>query len=242
MKKTALVTGGTRGIGAASAQALKENGFNVAVTYVGNDEQARLFSSQTGIKAYKWNVADYEQTEKGVKQVVSDMGRPIGVLINNAGVTRDKMFHKMLPQEWNDVITINLNSLFNVTRQVIENMRENNYGRIINISSINAQKGQVGQTNYCSTKGGAISFTKALAQEVANKNITVNAIAPGYIKTSMMEDIPEQVLNNIVEQIPVKRLGQAEEIADVVKWLASEKAGFITGSVVSINGGQYCGG
>ncbi len=238
--KVAVVTGGTRGIGAAISRALKDAGHQVAATYAGNDERANAFKAETGISVYKWDVADYQACADGVARVVSELG-PIDILVNNAGITRDGMLHKMKPEQWYEVINTNLNSLFNMTRPVIEGMRNRNFGRIIVISSINGQKGQLGQVNYSAAKAGDLGFVKALAQENANKGITVNAICPGYIGTEMVQAIDPNILNTkIIPLIPVGRLGTPEEIARAVVYLADEQAGsFITGSTLSINGGQY---
>ncbi|MBD9526270.1 acetoacetyl-CoA reductase [Paracoccus sp. PAR01] len=239
MGKVALVTGGSRGIGAAISKALQAAGYGVAANYAGNDDAARAFTEETGIKTYKWSVADYEACEAGIKQVEEELG-PIAVLVNNAGITRDAMFHKMTPQHWKEVIDTNLTGLFNMTHPVWTGMRDRKYGRIVNISSINGQKGQAGQANYSAAKAGDIGFTKALAQEGARAGITVNAICPGYIGTEMVRAIDEKVLNErIIPQIPVGRLGEPEEIARCVVFLASEDAGFITGSTISANGGQF---
>ena len=239
MSKVAIVTGGSRGIGAAISIALKEAGYTVAANYAGNDEAAAKFTAETGIKTYKWSVADYDACVAGISQVEADLG-PVAVLVNNAGITRDGMFHKMTPQMWNEVINTNLTGLFNMTNPVWGGMRERKYGRIINISSINGQKGQAGQVNYSAAKAGDIGFTRALAQEGARAGITVNAICPGYIGTDMVRAIDEKVLNErIIPQIPVGRLGEPEEIARCVVFLASEDAGFVTGSTISANGGQY---
>ena len=239
MARVALVTGGTRGIGAAISVALKDAGYKVAATYGGNDEAASKFKDETGIAVYKWDVGDFEACKAGIAQVEADLG-PVEVLINNAGITRDGMFHKMTPENWRAVIATNLDSLFNLTRNVIEGMRERGFGRIIGISSVNGQKGQMGQSNYSAAKAGLIGFTKALAQENAFKGITVNAVAPGYIGTEMVRAVPEDVLNSkIIPQIPVGRLGEPEEIARCVVFLAADEAGFITGSTLTANGGQY---
>jgi len=239
MGRVALVTGGTRGIGAAISVMLKNAGYKVAANYAGNDEAAQAFKRETGIAVYKWDVSSFEACAEGCKKVAADLG-PIEVLVNNAGITRDTMFHKMTPEQWSAVINTNLGSLFNMGRQVIDGMRERNFGRIINISSINGQKGQMGQVNYCAAKAGDIGFTKALAQENARKGITVNAICPGYIGTEMVKAVPQEVLEkNILPQIPVGRLGEPEEIARCVLFLASDEAGFITGSTISANGGQF---
>ena len=239
MARVALVTGGTRGIGAAISVALKEAGYSVAASYGGNDEAANAFSGETGIPVYKWDVGDFEACKEGVARIEADLG-PIDVLVNNAGITRDGMFHRMSLENWNSVIKTNLDSLFNMTRNVIEGMRERGFGRIVSISSVNGQKGQMGQSNYSTAKAGLIGFTKALAQENAFKGITVNAVAPGYIGTEMVRAVPEDVLKSkILPQIPVGRLGEPEEIARCVVFLAGEEAGFITGSTLSANGGQY---
>lgn len=239
MSKNALVSGGTRGIGAAIAEALKNNGYNVVVNYSGNEAAATAFTEKNGIQAIKWDVSNYESCKNGIEEAKKILGGEINVLVNNAGITRDSMFHKMQPQQWLDVINTNLNSMFFMCNLVIQDMRDKKFGRIINISSINGSKGQVGQTNYSAAKAGVIGFTKALAQESANKGITVNAIAPGYIATDMTSNIPQEVLDKIVHQIPVGRMGLPEEIANTVLFLASEKAGFITGATMHVNGGQY---
>lgn len=239
MSKVAIVTGGSRGIGAAISVALKEAGYTVAANYAGNDDAAAKFTAETGIKTYKWSVADYNACVAGIAQVEADLG-PVAVLVNNAGITRDGMFHKMTPQMWNEVINTNLTGLFNMTNPVWGGMRERKFGRVINISSINGQKGQAGQVNYSAAKAGDIGFTRALAQEGARAGITVNAICPGYIGTDMVRAIDEKVLNErIIPQIPVGRLGEPEEIARAVVFLAADDAGFITGSTISANGGQY---
>jgi acetoacetyl-CoA reductase len=239
MARVAVVTGGTRGIGEAIAKALHAAGYKVAANYGGNDEAAQKFKAATGIPVYKWDVSSFDACAAGVKQVEADLG-PIDVLVNNAGITRDGMFHKMTPEQWSAVINTNLGSLFNMARQVIEGMRERGFGRIINISSINGQKGQMGQVNYSAAKAGELGFTKALAQENARKGITVNAICPGYIATEMVKAVPKDVLDkSIIPQIPVGRLGEPEEIARCVVFLASDDASFITGSTLTANGGQY---
>jgi acetoacetyl-CoA reductase len=239
MARVALVTGGSRGIGAAISIALKNAGYNVAANYAGNDEAAAKFTKDTGIKTYKWSVADYDACAAGIKQVEADLG-PVDVLVNNAGITRDAMFHKMTPQLWKEVIDTNLTGVFNMTHPVWTGMRDSKFGRIITISSINGQKGQAGQANYSAAKAGDIGFTKALAQEGARAGITVNVIAPGYIGTEMVMAIDEKVLNErIIPQIPVGRLGTPAEIGRCVVFLASDDAGFITGSTISANGGQY---
>ena len=239
MTKVALVTGGSRGIGAAISKALQAAGFQVAANYAGNDDAARAFTEETGIKTYKWSVADYDACAAGCRQVEEELG-PIAVLVNNAGITRDAMFHKMTPQQWKEVIDTNLTGLFNMTHAVWGGMRDRKFGRVINISSINGKKGQAGQANYSAAKAGDLGFTKALAQEGARAGITVNAICPGYIGTEMVRAIDEKVLNErIIPQIPVGRLGEPEEIARCVAFLAADDAGFITGSTISANGGQF---
>ena len=239
MSKVALVTGGSRGIGAAISKALQQAGYVVAANYAGNDEAAKAFTDETGIKTFKWSVADYDACAAGIAQIESDLG-PVEVLVNNAGITRDAMFHKMTPQQWKEVIDTNLTGVFNMTHLVWNGMRDRKFGRVINISSINGQKGQAGQANYSAAKAGDLGFTKALAQEGARAGITVNAICPGYIGTEMVRAIPEKVLNErIIPQIPVGRLGEPEEIARAVVFLAAEDAGFITGSTLSANGGQF---
>jgi acetoacetyl-CoA reductase len=238
MARVAVVTGGTRGIGEAISKALHAAGYKVAANYGGNDEAAQKFKAATGIPVYKWDVSSYQSCVDGLRQVEADLG-PVEVLVNNAGITRDTMFHRMKPEQWTDVINTNLNSLFNMCRPVIEGMRERKFGRIINISSINGQKGQIGQTNYSAAKAGDLGFTKALAQESARSGITVNAICPGYIATEMVKAVPKEVLDkNILPYIPVGRLGEPEEVAHCVVFLASDGASFITGSTLSANGGQ----
>jgi acetoacetyl-CoA reductase len=239
MARVALVTGGTRGIGHAISIALKNNGYRVAASYAGNDAAAQAFQIETGIPVYKFDVGNYESTEKAIQQITKDVG-PVDVLVNNAGITRDVMFHKMTRQQWDEVIGTNLNGLFNVTRQVWEGMRARKFGRVINISSINGQKGQMGQVNYSASKAGDLGFTKALAQEGARAGVTVNAICPGYIATEMVKAVPQDVLEkSILPYIPVGRLGEPNEIARCVVFLASDDAGFITGSTLTANGGQY---
>ena len=239
MARVAVVTGGTRGIGAAVSKALKAAGYKVAANYGGNDEAAAKFKAETGINVYKWDVSSYEACVEGLKQVVADLG-PVEVLVNNAGITRDSMFHRMKPEQWLAVINTNLVSLFNMCRPVIEGMRERKFGRIINISSINGQKGQIGQSNYSAAKAGEIGFTKALAQENARAGVTVNAICHGYINTEMVQAVPKDVLEkSILPLIPIGRLGEPEEIARAVVFLAADEAGAITGSTLSVNGGQY---
>ena len=239
MSRTALVTGGTRGIGAAISIGLKEAGYTVAASYAGNDEAANAFKADTGIEVYKFDVGDFQSCQDAIAKIEGEVG-PIDVLVNNAGITRDAMLHKMTIDQWRDVMSTNMDSLFNTTKNVIDGMRERGFGRIINISSINGQKGQMGQTNYSAAKAGLVGFTKALAQEGARKGITANAVAPGYIATEMVKAIPEDVLNKqILPYIPVGRLGEPEEIARCVAFLASDEAGFITGSTITVNGGQY---
>ncbi|WP_019998004.1 acetoacetyl-CoA reductase [Aureimonas ureilytica] len=239
MSKVAIVTGGTRGIGGAVSKALKEAGYSVAANYAGNDAAAEAFRAETGIPVFKWDVSSYEACAEGIARVEAELG-PLAVLVNNAGITRDAMFHKMTAEQWTAVINTNLNGLFNMTRPAWEGMRERRFGRVINISSINGQKGQAGQVNYSAAKAGDIGFTKALAQEGARVGITVNAICPGYIGTDMVRAIDEKVLNErILPQIPVGRLGEPEEIARTVLFLASDDAGFITGATMTVNGGQY---
>ena len=238
MARVAVVSGGTRGIGAAISKALKAAGYKVAANYAGNDEAASKFKAETGIPTYKWDVSNYEACVAGLKQVETDLG-PVEVLINNAGITKDAPFHRMTPDQWYAVINTNLNSLFNMTRPLWEGMRARKFGRVINISSINGQKGQFGQANYSSAKAGDIGFTKALALEGARAGITVNAITPGYINTEMVQAVPKDVLEkNILPLIPIGRLGEPEEIARCVVFLAADDAGLITGSTLSANGGQ----
>ncbi len=239
MPRIALVTGGTRGIGAAICKALKAAGYKVAAVYHGNDEAAQKFKAETDIPVFKWDVSSFDACAAGVKQVEAELG-PIEVLVNNAGITRDMPLHRMKPEQWTAVINTNLGSLFNMCRTVIEGMRDRKFGRIINISSINGQKGQFGQTNYSAAKAGDLGFTKALAQESARSGITVNAICPGYTNTEMVQAVPKDVLEkSILPQIPIGRLGEPEEIARCVVFLASDDAGLITGSTLSANGGQY---
>ena len=242
MARIALISGGTRGIGAAISTAMKAAGYSVAANFAGNTEKAAEFHAATGIPVFQWDVSDYDACVKGIAEVETQLG-PIDVLVNNAGITRDGMFHKITPQQWKEVIDTNLSGLFNMTHPVWPGMRERGFGRIINISSINGQRGQMGQVNYSAAKAGDLGFTKALAQEGAAKNITVNAICPGYIGTDMVRAIPQKVMDEkIIPQIPVGRLGEPEEIARCVLFLASEEAGFITGSTLSANGGQYFAG
>jgi acetoacetyl-CoA reductase len=239
MARVALVTGGTRGIGEAISIALKDAGHTVAATYGGNVEAAEAFTAATGIAAYCWDVGDFDACQAGIARIEADLG-PVDVLVNNAGITRDGMLHKSSLENWQAVIRTNLDSVFNMSRGVLEGMRARGFGRIVSISSINGQKGQMGQANYSAAKAGVIGFTKALAQENAFKGITVNAIAPGYIATEMVRAVPEDVLKTkILPLIPVGRLGEAAEIGRAVVFLAAEDAGFITGSTLTINGGQY---
>jgi acetoacetyl-CoA reductase len=238
MARVAIVTGGTRGIGEAISVALRDQGVTVAAVYAGNDEKAREFTDRTQIRAFKWDVGDFEACQAGVAQVESELG-PVDVLVNNAGITRDGTMKKMTRQAWDEVIDVNLGGCFNMAKAVFEGMVERKFGRIVNIGSINGQAGQYGQVNYAAAKSGIHGFTKALAQEGARGGVTVNAIAPGYIDTEMVAAVPEDVLAKIVSRIPVGRLGKAEEIARAVVFLCGEEAGFITGSTLSINGGQH---
>jgi len=239
MARLALVTGGSRGIGAAISKVLKAEGYTVVANYAGNDAAATAFKCATGIPVYKWDVGSFDACSAGIKKIESDHG-PVDVLVNNAGITRDGVFYKMSQEQWNAVITTNLGSLFNMCRHVIEGMRVRNFGRIINISSVNGQKGQFGQVNYSAAKAGEIGFTKSLALEVAKNKITVNVVAPGYVNTEMAQAVPSEVMNTkIIPQIPAGRLAEPEEIARAVAFLASDNANFITGSTLSVNGGQY---
>ena len=238
MSRIAIVTGGTRGIGRAICEALKADGFTVVANYAGNDEAASECAESVGIKCYKWDVGDHEATIEGCARVAEEIG-PIDVVVNNAGITRDGVLHKMTYEDWHDVMRINLGGCFNMSKACFPGMRERKWGRIVNIGSINGQAGQYGQVNYAAAKSGIHGFTKALAQEGARYNVTVNAIAPGYIDTDMVAAVPENVLEKIVAKIPVGRLGKAEEIARGVSFLCSEDAGFVTGSTMSINGGQH---
>ncbi|MDF1747278.1 MAG: acetoacetyl-CoA reductase [Alphaproteobacteria bacterium] len=238
MSRVALVTGGTRGIGASISTGLKEAGYTVAAAYAGNDEKANAFKAETGIAVYKFDVSDFDAVQAAVKQIEKDLG-PIEILVNNAGITRDGTMHRMNAEQWQAVLDTNLGSCFNCCRAVIDGMRERKFGRIVNIGSVNGQAGQYGQVNYAAAKSGIHGFTKALAQEGARVGITVNAIAPGYIDTDMVRAVPADVLDKIVAKIPVGRLGQASEIARGVKFLVSDEGGFITGSTLSINGGQH---
>ncbi len=238
MARTALVTGGTRGIGAAISKTLRDAGFTVAATYAGNDEAAAKFTDETGIKTYKWNVADYDDSKAGIEKVESELG-PVEVIVANAGITRDAPFHKMTPDQWQQVIDTNLTGVFNTVHPIWPGMRERGFGRVIVISSINGQKGQFAQANYAATKAGDLGIVKTLAQEGASKGITANAICPGYIATEMVMAVPEKVRDSIVAQIPTGRLGEPEEIARCVAFLAADDAGFINGSTISANGGQF---
>ena len=238
MARVAIVTGGTRGIGEAISLALKDAGMTVAANYAGNDEKAKAFTERTGIKAYKWDVGDFDACAAGVAQVEAELG-PVDVVVNNAGVTRDGTILKISRDMWEDVIRINLGGCFNMAHATFPGMRNRKWGRIVNIGSINGQAGQYGQVNYAAAKSGIHGFTKALAQEGARAGVTVNAIAPGYIDTDMVAAVPADVLEKIVAKIPVGRLGQASEIARGVTFLCSEEAGFVTGSTLSINGGQH---
>lgn len=239
MAGVAVVTGGTRGIGLAIARKLIAEGFDVAAIYHGNEEAAAQFRAQTGGKTFKLDVADYEACEKTAREIERSFDAPVRVLVNNAGITRDVMLHKMALKDWHEVIETNLSSCFNMCRAIVPSMRENGFGRIVNISSINGQKGQFGQTNYCAAKAGILGFTKALALESAAKGITVNAICPGYIKTDMTARVRPEVLETVIKQIPVARMGEPDEIAALVAFLVSAEAGFITGATLTANGGQY---
>ena len=238
MARIALVTGGSRGIGAAISKALKAQGCEVAATYAGNDEAAAAFTEETGIKTYKWNVGDYEESAAGIAKVEAELG-PIDIVIANAGITRDAPFHKMTPEQWQQVIDTNLTGVFNTVHPVWPGMRERGFGRVVVISSINGQKGQFAQVNYAATKAGDLGIVKSLAQEGAAKGITANAVCPGYIATEMVMAVPEKVRESIIGQIPARRLGEPEEIARCVAFLASDDAGFINGSTISANGGQF---
>ncbi len=236
--RIAVVTGGIQGLGAAMCRTLAERGFNPIATHLGGGDRARAFADETGFPVFEWDVSDISACEDGMARIREAHG-PVDVLVNNAGVNRDRMFHKMSRDEWDAVLQVDLGSMFNVTRQVIADMRERRYGRIINVSSVNAQKGQAGQTNYCAAKAGVIGFTKALARESASKGITVNAIAPGYTDTPMVDKVPDEIMETILKQVPVGRLAEPQEIARCVAFLASEDAGFITGATLSVNGGFY---
>ncbi|HRJ11963.1 MAG TPA: acetoacetyl-CoA reductase [Alphaproteobacteria bacterium] len=238
MSRIVLITGATTGIGAATAAFFQKSGYKVAVNYNRNDEQAQAFTNATGIPAYKWDVRDAQACLNGVHKIEQELGT-VEVLVNNAGILRDKTIHKMTVEEWTDVITTNLNSCFNMSRAVVPSMKEKKFGRIINISSVNGLTGQFGQTNYAATKAGIIGFTKSLALETARSGITVNAVAPGYVQTAMMENIPEDVLKKIIDRVPVGRLAKPEEIARAILFLADDESAFITGETLSVNGGLY---
>lgn len=238
-KKLALVTGGTRGIGKAISLALKDAGYHVVANYATRDEAAQEFTKETGIPTYKWDISDFDACDAAVKKIMAEQGLPVSVLINNAGITKDGAMHKMSYENWSKVIHTNLDSCFNMSRAVIESMREQKFGRIISISSVNGQLGQFGQTNYSAAKSGIFGFTKALARETASRGITVNAIAPGYIATDMVKTVPQNIMDQIVASIPVGRLGEPEEVARCVVFLAADEAAFITGETMSVNGGQY---
>jgi acetoacetyl-CoA reductase len=239
MARVALVTGGTRGIGEAICKALKAEGYNVAASYAGNDDAAKKFQDANGIPVFKWDVGDYTACEQGVVEVENQVG-PVDILVNNAGITKDAPLHRMTSEQWTDVIRTNLDSLFNMTRPVINGMRERGFGRIINISSINGQKGQMGIANYSAAKAGVLGFTKAVALENAKKGITCNAVAPGYVDTELLANVPEEVMQKaILAHIPTGRLGASDEVARCVTFLAAEEAAWITGSTLTINGGQY---
>ena len=241
MSRTALVTGGTRGIGRAISEALMAKGYRVAANYAGNEEKARLCSDETGASCFKFDVSDYDAVAAGITDIENQLG-PIDVVVNNAGITQDAPYHKLTKDQWDSVMRIDLDSAFNVTRAVWEGMRERGFGRVINISSINGQKGQFGQVNYSAAKAGLIGFTKALAMEGARKGITVNCVAPGYIDTDMVADVPADVLGKIIKTIPVGRLGKASEIASMVTYLAADESAFITGATMTVNGAQYIAG
>ncbi len=241
MARVAFITGGTRGIGHAICERLSADGLKVAAGYSGNEEAAAACARDLGVMVVKGNVGSFEDCRRAMEAVTQELG-PIDVLVNNAGITRDVAFHRMTPEQWSEVIRVNMDSVYNMTRQVIEGMREREWGRIINISSINGQKGQAGQTNYSASKAGVIGFTKALALENARKGVTVNCICPGYIDTDMVHAVPEKVLEGIIAQIPVGRLGRGEEIADMVAFLSGERAAFVTGSTLTLNGGQFMAG
>jgi acetoacetyl-CoA reductase len=239
MSRIALVTGGTRGIGGAISRRLKDQGYVVAATYLGNDTKAASFRAETDIATFKWDVSEFSDCDAGVKQVIQALGGPVAVLVNNAGITRDVPLHKMTTVQWHEVIATNLDSCFNMCRAVIGSMRDQGFGRIINIASVNGQKGQFGQTNYAAAKAGIMGFTKALALENASKGVTVNAVAPGYTATDMVAAVPPAILEKIIARIPVGRLAQPQEVAAIVAYLAGEEAAFVTGATFAINGGQY---
>jgi acetoacetyl-CoA reductase len=239
MARVAVVTGGTRGIGRAISVALKDAGYQAAATYAGNEEAAQRFKSEAGIPVFKFDVSDFNACAEGIKAIEAELAGAVDVLVNNAGITRDTTMHRMRADQWNDVIRTNLDSCFNMSRAVIEGMRSRGFGRIVNVSSINGQTGQIGQANYAAAKAGILGFTKALAQEGASRGVTVNAVAPGYVETDMVRAVPANVLEQIIARIPVGRLGKPAEIARAVLFLVADEAGFITGSTLSINGGQY---
>lgn len=238
-EKIAIVTGGTRGIGKAISLGLKDDGYLVIANYSSNEEAAKEFEKEFNIKTMKWDVSNYEECTKNIDRIIANHPQKISVLINNAGISRDGMLHKLDPEHWNSVLNVNLNSCYNMCRAVINKMREQSYGRIVNISSINALAGNIGVTNYSSAKAGILGFTRALAKESAAKGITVNAVAPGYVDTELLANVSELVINDIINQIPVKRLGKPEEIARVVRFLIAPDSSFITGETISINGGHY---
>lgn len=239
MRKLALVTGGTRGIGRAISEELQDHGYLVVANYATNDTNAEEFSAKTGIKTLKWDVADHQACQKKIAEIVDIFNLPISVLVNNAGISKDGMLHKLEQDCWLDVINVNLNSCYNMCKAVISSMREQEFGRIINISSINALTGRVGVTNYSAAKAGMLGLTKALAKESASKGITVNAVAPGYIDTELLSNVAQNVIDDLISQIPLKRLGKPEEVARLVRFLAAEESGFITGETISINGGHH---
>ena len=238
MPRVAIVTGGTRGIGASIAKGLKEEGYVVVATFAGNESAAKKFTDETGIEAYKFDVADYDACEAAINEIIQDHG-DVDILVNNAGITRDGFLHKMTPKDWNDVIATNLTSCFNMCRVVVPNMRKRGFGRIVNISSINGVKGQLGQTNYAAAKAGIIGFSKSLAQENAAKGISVNTVCPGYVETEMTKMIDEKILDSIISSIPAGRMAKPNEIAEVVAYLVSDAASYVNGSTIHINGGQY---
>lgn len=235
--RVAVVTGGTRGIGAAISIALRDAGYRVAANYARNDDAAKEFAKETGIAVFKWDVAHFDACAKGLAKVEKELDAPVDIIVNNAGITRDGMLHKMSHDDWSDVITTNLTSCFNMCSAAVGGMRDRKFGRIVNISSVNGQAGQFGQVNYSAAKAGILGFSKALALEVARKNVTVNSVAPGYIDTEMVQAVPQEVLQAIVDKVPVHRLGKPEEVARCVLFLVDDNAGFITGETISVNGG-----